>query len=279
MTGNCLGWVIYAYYTADPFVLAANIPGLILSIWLNSGAAKLQYAERWRQHQQATAAVSLQAALDAEGQVENSLRQRSPFTGRDSVSGNTHWDASPAEVEDEESSSVSFLLSSSSSAAENLILVPQERVLLRILCAWAATAVYVGWILPLSLSSDTTRTQPATIVGLLVNANLVVFFGAPLQSLKEVLRTKQSDSIHRPTLWMNYLNTTFWILYGGFVRFDVMIVLPNVCGLSLGIAQGVLCLLYPQRGSSRRSNTMNIQEEEASQLSGGDSQEGQSQTG
>eukprot|EP00532_Pseudo-nitzschia_australis_P018930 CAMPEP_0168298592 /NCGR_PEP_ID=MMETSP0142_2-20121227/23127_1 /TAXON_ID=44445 /ORGANISM="Pseudo-nitzschia australis, Strain 10249 10 AB" /LENGTH=131 /DNA_ID=CAMNT_0008248019 /DNA_START=45 /DNA_END=436 /DNA_ORIENTATION=+ len=43
MTGNCLGWCAYAYYTADPFVLASNLPGLILSLWLNIGACKLQY--------------------------------------------------------------------------------------------------------------------------------------------------------------------------------------------------------------------------------------------
>jgi len=45
MTGNCLGWAAYGYYTKDPFVLASNLPGLILSFWLNSGASKLQYYE------------------------------------------------------------------------------------------------------------------------------------------------------------------------------------------------------------------------------------------
>ena len=43
MTGNCFGWLAYAYYSRDPFVLASNIPGLIVSFWLNSGASKLQY--------------------------------------------------------------------------------------------------------------------------------------------------------------------------------------------------------------------------------------------
>jgi Sugar efflux transporter for intercellular exchange len=56
MTGNCLGWSAYGYCTKDPFVLASNLPGLILSIWLNSGAAKLQYYDSLRQqhvqHQQ-----------------------------------------------------------------------------------------------------------------------------------------------------------------------------------------------------------------------------------
>jgi solute carrier family 50 (sugar transporter) len=52
MTGNCLGWTAYAYCTKDPFVLASNLPGLILSIWLNSGAAKLQYYDSLREQQQ-----------------------------------------------------------------------------------------------------------------------------------------------------------------------------------------------------------------------------------
>lgn len=49
MTGNCLGWIAYAYYTKDPFVLASNVPGFVLSFWLNSGASKLQYYELWNE--------------------------------------------------------------------------------------------------------------------------------------------------------------------------------------------------------------------------------------
>jgi len=45
MTGNCAGWVIYGYYISDLFIVAANLPGFILSLWLNMGAAKLQYVE------------------------------------------------------------------------------------------------------------------------------------------------------------------------------------------------------------------------------------------
>ncbi|OEU18582.1 hypothetical protein FRACYDRAFT_182833 [Fragilariopsis cylindrus CCMP1102] len=36
MTGNCFGWLAYAYYTKNPFVLASNIPGLLVSFWLNA---------------------------------------------------------------------------------------------------------------------------------------------------------------------------------------------------------------------------------------------------
>ena len=43
ISGNCFGWLAYAYYTKNPFVLASNIPGLLVSFWLNAGASKLQY--------------------------------------------------------------------------------------------------------------------------------------------------------------------------------------------------------------------------------------------
>ncbi|GAX16156.1 hypothetical protein FisN_3Hh363 [Fistulifera solaris] len=195
MTGNCLGWVVYAHYTNDPFVLAANVPGLVLSLWLNMGAAKLQYAERMR-HRTAES--------------------------RNHVSDDTIVQASECENE--------------------MILVPIERNFLRIVIVWACTIVVMQWMGGWKLAA------PATVIGLLVNLNLVVFYSAPLQSLQTVLLTKRSDSIHRPTLFMNYVNTSFWILYGGFVRNDPMIYVPNGLGLTLGLIQGILCVRYPSGG-------------------------------
>lgn len=42
-TGNTFGWVCYGYCVRDPFVIAANVPGLMISLWLNIGATKIQY--------------------------------------------------------------------------------------------------------------------------------------------------------------------------------------------------------------------------------------------
>ena len=43
MTGNTIGWLSYSYVTLDIYVFLANAPGLMISIWLNFGALKLQY--------------------------------------------------------------------------------------------------------------------------------------------------------------------------------------------------------------------------------------------
>lgn len=221
MTGNCLGWVVYAHYTNDPFVLAANVPGLILSLWLNMGAAKLQYAERMRHR-----------------------RVVLPSPDDDNNNNTEEWDNNaPLDTSTDDT------IVRASESENEMILVPIERIFLRIVIVWACTIVFMQWM------GGWKFAKPETVIGLLVNLNLVVFYSAPLQSLRVVLLTKRSASIHRPTLYMNFLNTSFWILYGGFVRNDPMIFVPNGLGLTLGMIQGVLCLLYPlgENGGSRES--------------------------
>jgi len=201
--GNTLGWVVYGYYTRDPFVVAANLPGFVLSIWLCSGASKLQYLEltkrRLRQHER--------EQWDASSPIDEAP---------DGIMLN---DAARTQMEDD------------------MVMVPQERVLLRVLSAWAVVIVFAGWF---------SRYDPATIVGIVVNINLIVFYGAPLQTIQKVIETNNSESIHIPTMALNWTNTSFWIGYG-VARQDVVIILPNVIGLSLGLMQGFLKFRYPSR--------------------------------
>jgi solute carrier family 50 protein (sugar transporter) len=226
MTGNCLGWIVYGFYTRDAFVFAANVPGLVLSLWLNIGAAKLQYFE-----------------------LRDDIKHQPAQPVRDD------WNASPAIMEPDDvldefpddggelaaEQRVSMDSTSSSGGAnlgELLVLVPQEQALLRILVGWAAIITWVGWL--------STSTNPAATVGVVVNINLVFFYGAPLQRVQTVVVERNSESIHVPTMVMNWLNTTFWILYG-FAKRDFVIIVPNVLGLSLGLLQGVLCVMFPRR--------------------------------
>ena len=46
MTGCTIGWVTYSYLINNLFLFFTNAPGLILSVWLNMAAAKLQYSDR-----------------------------------------------------------------------------------------------------------------------------------------------------------------------------------------------------------------------------------------
>ena len=207
MTGNCIGWCAYSYYTADPFVLASNLPGLILSLWLNIGACKLQYLGQIR---------AIQGDFSTEGQNVSEIELRKQT-------------ASDCRKPDD------IALKSS----------PQDVVLFSILGVWAIFLVCVRWLSVLLEQYGLYLWEPKIVVGILVNINLVFFYGAPLQTMKKVLETKASDSIHSPTVTMNVINAIFWMSYG-LAREDVIIYGPNGVGLLLGICQVVLCCMYPK---------------------------------
>lgn len=219
MTGNCLGWCAYAYYTSDPFVLASNLPGLVLSLWLNIGACKLRYL----------------AQIDA-------IRHES---------GHGEEQHEPERTFSTVAKDRSRSRSQSQSRARALSWTKQDVVLLRIVSAWAVVLVGVGWtggLFPFPRTSG--HFAPQTVVGILVNINLVFFYGAPLQTVKTVLETGTSDTIHTPTVTMNVINAMFWMSYG-FARNDAIIYGPNGVGFLLGIAQCALCCVYPKRSQSQ----------------------------
>lgn len=183
MTGNCFGWLVYAYYSRDPFVLASNIPGILVSLWLNSGASKLQYYT----------------------EVENRI-----------VSGDT----------------------TDNSTKSAIILTPQDKLLLGVLSTWISIIVCVGWF-------RIANGNEKEVIGILVNINLLIFYGAPLQTLKIVLQEKTSDSIHTPTMILNCTNAGFWGAYGIAIN-NPVIYWPNGIGLILGLSQATLCCVYPK---------------------------------
>ena len=146
---------------------------------------------------------------------------------------------------------------------------PQDKLLLRIVSLWAVLLVCVSWLLPgllVLLQYDDTggydydgghqqlppqqqaKEMASIIIGCLVNINLVFFYGAPLQTMRIVIKTKSSDSIHKPTLSMNIINAIFWMLYG-VAKNDIIIFGPNGIGFLLGSIQGVLCCIFPDRNT------------------------------
>jgi hypothetical protein len=120
---------------------------------------------------------------------------------------------------------------------EDYVVVPQEVIFLRIVVAWVVILIWVGWLQP---------CNEAATIGLIVNVNLIFFYGAPLQTMQTVIKDRASNSIHVPTMMMNWLCTSFWLLYG-IAQLDPVIYVPNAIGLLLGITQGILCLMYPRK--------------------------------
>ncbi len=192
MTGNCFGWLAYAYYSGDPFVLASNIPGILVSFWLNSGASKLQYYME----------------LDS----RNSLNSESESDGKRSI-----------------------------------IFTSQDKLMLGVLSTWLAILVCVGWL-------GIADGHEKEIVGILVNINLLFFYGAPLQTIKTVLLEKSSESIHTPTMILNCVNAGFWGAYGIAIN-NIVIYGPNGIGFVLGLSQAFLCCMFPKKSSDDVSSS------------------------
>ena len=246
MTGNCLGWLAYGYYLQpnDAFVVAASLPGLVLSLWLNSGAAKLQYQElRDLQRLQEERNQHEWDADDNPEQEDNDDGDDVALNPESQRRGPRRGGRRRRRQRQEERQQANLL---HEYHPEYLVTTPQERALMQIVCLWILVLVWVGWI-----------GQPrnaAPTVGIVMNLNLVFFYAAPLQTMKQIIFVDlHSNSIHRPTMYMNWINTSFWILYG-LARRDYVIVTPNAIGLSLGVAQGVLCFCYPPSPTASSSN-------------------------
>ena len=211
MTGNCFGWLAYAYYTKNPFVLASNIPGLLVSVWLNAGASKLQYY----------------AQID-DNNIDSDINDEDNSNNNNN---NNNYEA--AQVQ---SSSLSDEESSQSTTIN--VFTSQDILLLEVLSLWMIILVGVGWL-------GICKGKEKEVVGLLVNINLLFFYAAPLQTMSTVVKKKGSDSIHTLTMILNCLNAGFWGIYGLAIN-DIVIYGPNSIGLLLGIIQAILCCIYPK---------------------------------
>lgn len=82
--------------------------------------------------------------------------------------------------------------------------------------------------------------------GLAGNVISMVYYSAPLSTMAEVIRTRNSSSILLPLTLMNLTNAILWTTYGLAVL-DPYVWLPNGIGTALSLAQLALAMLYPAR--------------------------------
>lgn len=227
MTGNCLGWVSYAVATQDLFLLFSNAPGLVLSLWLNMGAAKLQYQEMHQMFlQNDDCSHSLHLQIDGEEQ-EQQQEQNAIFSENDDGDSRT----SSARMINDASAYASAPASTSLPSFTS-----HEKWVIRVVIIWVITLSIVCFV-PMS------GEKQANIIGFIVNINLVVFYGAPLSTILKVVSERNSASIHRRTMIMSLFNSFFWLAYG-VALMDIVIFLPNACGFILGVVQLLLCVVF-----------------------------------
>jgi solute carrier family 50 protein (sugar transporter) len=114
-----------------------------------------------------------------------------------------------------------------------------EKIVVGIVLVWVS-------VLSLVRFADFSSNTRELIVGILVNVNLLFFYGAPLSTIFTVLKTRNSASIHIRTMITNTLNGAFWSAYGLAVN-DPYVYVPNALGAALGVVQMALVLVVPRR--------------------------------
>ena len=252
MTGNCIGWLIYSYLINNLFLFFANAPGLILSVWLNMAAAKLQYSDRISKDMRA----SFVELLDRNRQSFRMPRgRRLDIGGTDAEKENDDEenginDASGNDVDGTTNNIHSFAnlkqmaLDITIQKAEAP--APHEKIVVGVVTFWVSV-ISLLYFLQLNIS------QWKYVVGIIANINTCAFYGAPLSTIYTVIKQKDSSSIHRPTMIMNTSNAVFWAAFGIGVM-DWIIVVPGSIGAILGFIQIFLRLVVPSSSTFATSS-------------------------
>ena len=270
MLGNCIGWVCYAYLyvfrwyaTKNPVDLAGAITlvipngtGLVLSVWFNLCASKLQYHSRLAKDiRSSVAEFVVKHEEDVRRQSMVQIREDAAALGsdlengmaceekKDAEDGDAHVIVDDADNDDRQNRLVEVgKLVLQVTTQERSIPSPHEKT---------TTIIVAFWLIILTLAAflPFSARQRELFIGIVVNANLVVFYGAPLSTIAKVLKTRNSASIHIPSMLTATFNGIFW---GGFgiATKDLVIAVPNSLGAGLGFIQVALCVLFPRKQAS-----------------------------
>lgn len=237
MAGNCVGWIAYSFLIDNLFVFFANVFGFLLSVWLNLQAIKLQYGD-FRSNE-----VKRSIVLALEEESRRSFLVQSPeFPDGEGVEAPASEENKSAIVN---GSLIDFARVVWNVTAQNTKApVAHEYVVLVMVVIWLTAISVVAY------GSDAlTLSTRQLVVGVLVNLNLVFFYGSPLSTIFQVLRTRSSSSIHVPTMITNTANGIFWCAFGIAVM-DFFIAVPNGLGAVLGGLQCALCVLFRRQPGS-----------------------------
>ncbi|GIL88438.1 hypothetical protein Vretimale_15406 [Volvox reticuliferus] len=100
-----------------------------------------------------------------------------------------------------------------------------------------------GIIISLFIEKDSTASLISGYTAVFV---LLCYYGAPLSTIAEVLRSRSSASLYWPISIMNTVNGLLWVAYGTAVH-DMFIAVPNAVGATFGLIQIALIQCYPSK--------------------------------
>jgi hypothetical protein len=109
-------------------------------------------------------------------------------------------------------------------------------------CAYARLVTLRAGLVAMEESVEHKKT----VVGLFANLVLLIYYAAPLTTVKEVILTRNSKSLYLPLAVANTVNGTAWFVYGVALS-DPYLMAPNGVGALLGALQLVLIFAFPSK--------------------------------
>jgi solute carrier family 50 protein (sugar transporter) len=117
----------------------------------------------------------------------------------------------------------------------------------------------VAAVLATTLIATQTLTKPAVWIGRVAVAFCVILFASPLAALQTVIQQKSARSIPLPFTVASVANCFLWSIVGLFDMHDVNVYLPNLLGLSFGLAQVALKLHYGNGEEGKRGSSGTVE--------------------
>ncbi|KZC12210.1 Sugar transporter SWEET1, partial [Dufourea novaeangliae] len=93
--------------------------------------------------------------------------------------------------------------------------------------------------------------------GLIVTILLFLLIGSPLIHLGEIIRTKNTDMLPFPLIFMGTLVSFQWLLYGLIIN-NVFVIFQNVVGFLLNVMQLSLFVIFPSKSKGKTGSQKKV---------------------
>jgi solute carrier family 50 protein (sugar transporter) len=118
----------------------------------------------------------------------------------------------------------------------------------------------VAAVLSTTLVATYALTRPAVWIGRAGVLFCIVMFASPLAALQTVIQQRSARAIPLPFTIASVINCFLWSVVGLWQMHDINVYLPNLLGLSFGLAQVALKIFYGSgdEGSLKKGGTVEL---------------------
>jgi solute carrier family 50 protein (sugar transporter) len=109
---------------------------------------------------------------------------------------------------------------------------------------WGIIGIIASCAFP---SSDSSYHNACLYVGYVAMVFGIAFYAGGLTKMWEIVRNRDSSSIHIPSVLINTINAALWTLYAFATLNDISIWLPNFLGLILSLIQLGFVFFLPRK--------------------------------